>query len=348
MKKKKIFLLFITVFLLSMFACGEAEDEDTETEALEPSPLPVTAVTALVDTLYEVVDATGRVSSARIQQLTAQVQGEVTQAPEYEGAIISEGDVLFCISSGEENSQLSSALSEFRNAEMLYEFECDNYRGELTSEITDMLKQTTGYYTAQAALARAQTQYGNTVIRAGFDGIISEITTREGLMVYPGASLGEVIDPQSLQVEINLDERNLADCSKGQKVYISFPSLGDTTYTGVVESVAPVVNSTTRSGRVIIDLPFIDNLRAGATARVEIVTDVFPEVLIIPEVCVLIRDGRDMVFTVTDDHADWRYVTLGAKGRGYVAVTDGVSNGETVITSGHYSLAHDAPVAVVQ
>jgi len=345
--KKRIFLLSIAFILLPLFSCGEVEKTEEETEALEPSPLPVTAVTAAVDTLYEVVDATGRVSSARTQQLTAQVQGEVILAPEYEGVTVYEGDAVFCISSGEENSQLASAVSEFRNAELLYEFECDNYRRELTSEITDMLKQTTGYYAAQASLARAQTQYANTVITAGFDGVISDISAQEGLMVYPGSPLGEIIDPQNLQVEINLDERELADCTKGQKVYLSFPSLGESIDIGIVESVAPVVNPSTRSGKVIIVLPPVDNLRAGATAKVEIVTEVFPEVLIIPEVCVLIRDGRDMVFTVTDNHADWRYVTLGAKGRGYTEVIDGISDGETVITSGHYSLAHDAPVAVV-
>lgn len=347
MKIKKLVLLLTALVLLSLFACGEAEDEETA-ESLEPSPLPVTATTALADTLYEVVDATGRVKSARIQELTAQVQGEITFAPEYEGESVNEGDVLFCISSGEEDSQLSSAVSEFRNAELLYEFECDNYRGELTDEVSDMLKQTTGYYTARAALERAQTQFGNTVIRASFDGIVSTISSPAGLMAYPGTSLGEIIDPQNLQVEINLDERELADCEKGQKVYVSFPSLDDMIFVGSVESVSPVVNPSTRSGKVIISLPIIENLRDGATAKVEIVTDVFPDALIIPEVCILVRDGRDMVFTVIEDHADWRYVTLGAKGRGYVEVVEGITDGETVITSGHYSLAHDAPVAIVQ
>ncbi len=67
----------------------------------------------------------------------------------------------------------------------------------------------------------------------------------------------------------------------------------------------------------------------------------------VPEEAVLVRDDREMVFVVSDGRADWRYVTIGASGRGFVSILDGVEESEQVITSGHYSLAHDAPVAVV-
>ncbi len=146
---------------------------------------------------------------------------------------------------------------------------------------------------------------------------------------------------------MSLDERELAACEPGQSVYVSIPSLNDTTIVGTVASVSPVVDPSIRAGEVVIELPAIPDLRAGATAKAEIVTSIYTDQLVIPEEAVLIRDDRDMVFVVTDGHADWRYVTLGASGRGLVAVTEGVSEGEQVITSGHYSLAHDAPVAVV-
>jgi hypothetical protein len=48
-----------------------------------------------------------------------------------------------------------------------------------------------------------------------------------------------------------------------------------------------------------------------------------------------------------DGKADWSYVTTAGSGRGFIAITDGIVEGEPMITGGHYSLAHDAPVAVV-
>lgn len=342
----KIFFA-VAVIILSISACGGEEEEAAERETLEPSPLPVAASAAVVDTLFEVVGSTGRVTAARTQALSAQIQGEIVLAPEFVGMEVSDGEVVFRIASGESASRLSSSSSSYRNAQALYEFECENYRGELTPEVKSMLRQTTGLADAQTNLASAQTQYSNAAIKAGFDGIISDVSAREGMVVYPGTVLGEIIDPWSLQANVNLDERELAKCAAGQRVYVTIPSLNDTTLVGTVASVSPVIDPSMRAGEVVIDLPAVPDLRTGATARVEIVTAVYPDQLVIPQEAVLIRDDRDMVFVVLEGHADWRYVTLGPEGRGIVAVEEGIESGEQVITSGHYSLAHDAPVAVV-
>jgi RND family efflux transporter MFP subunit len=344
--KPKELLVTVPLILVALSAaCGK--EEELERETLEPSPLPVTAVPARVDTLFEVIESTGRVASARTQDLTAQLQGEVVQAPQYEGEMFSDGEVIFRIAAGEQAANLSSASSAYRNALAIYEFECDNYRGDLTEEVRRMLRETTGLEAASAALARAQTQYGNAAVSAGFDGTIADINVREGMMVYPGTRLGTLIDPNQLQVNVDLDERQLARCSPGQRVYVTVPSLNDTTVIGNVRSVSPTIDPGLRAGGVVIDVPRLTNLRPGATARVEVVVGVYPDQLVIPQEAVLIRDNRDMVFVVLEDHADWRYVTLGAFGRGLVSVLDGVEEGEMVITSGHYSLAHGAPVAVV-
>lgn len=338
--------LFLVLLNLVLFAgCGEEEEMVRET--LEPSPLPVSAAVAEIDVLYEVISSTGRVSSRRTQTLTAQIQGLVAMAPEYAGESFSRGEVIFRVASGQHASNLSAANSEYRNAQALYQFEIDNYRGEITEDVRRMLRQTTGLEAASANLAAARTQYGNSAVTGGFDGVVSDINAQEGMTVYPGSPLGTLIDPWSLQVEVDLDERQLARCRQGLKAFIIVPSLNDTILTGEVRSVSPVVDPGFRSGRVVVDLPGVPGLRPGATARTEIVVAEHEGSLVIPEQAVLIRDDRPMVFTVTDGRARWNYVTLGPSGRGMVSILDGVEEGATVITSGHYSLAHDAPVAVV-
>ncbi|MCK5130652.1 MAG: efflux RND transporter periplasmic adaptor subunit [Candidatus Sabulitectum sp.] len=343
LRRISLFLFAASFILFS--GCGEAEEP--EREALEPSPLPVTASVAGIDVLFEVITSTGRVFSRRTQNLTAQIQGQIVQAPEYEGEEFSEGTVIFRVASGQHASNLSAANSEYRNAQALFQFEIDNYRGEITDGVRSMLRQTTGLESASASLSSARTQYGNSAVSAGFNGVISDVTAQEGMTVYPGSPLGTLVDPWSLQVEVNLDERQLAQCTPGLKAFVIIPSLNDTVLVGEVRSVSPVVDPGFRSGTVVVDVPHVPNLRPGATARAEIVVAEHEGSLVIPEQAVLIRDDRPMVFAVVDGHADWCYVTLGPAGRGIVAITDGISEGQSVITSGHYSLAHDAPVAVV-
>ncbi len=341
---RSIFALMALLALLS--GCGGVS-QPAEEEALEPSPLPVAAGLVVRDTLFQVVEATGRIGSARTQDMVAQIQGVVSAAPAGEGLAVLSGQTVFRIAAGEQAAALQNALSAYRSAQALYDFECSNYEGSLTEEASDMLRRTTGLLQAEADLARARTQYGNAVLSAGFDGVVAEVLVREGVTVYPGTRLGSVVDMESLEAEVDLDERDLALCRVGARAFVTVPSLGDTTIIGTVSAVSPVIDPSTRAGRVAVALPPVPGLRPGATARLEIVTDVLPDQLLVPEEAILSRDGRPMVFVVSDGHADWRYVTTTGSGRGVVAVSEGVSEGEQVITGGHYALAHDAPVAVV-
>jgi len=329
--------------LLLLFACG-AEEEGT-TEALEPSPLPVTAAVAVTDTLSEVIEVSGRISSARSQEFVAQVQGVVSQAPEAAGTEVSRGETLFRIASGEAGAEMSAAMAEYRRTQAVYEFETSHYQGELTGDVSGMLRATTGLDDAEARLARARTGYGNASVTAGFAGLLATVDVREGMTVYAGTPLGSLVDPSSLRAEVDLDERQLPRCVQGSPAFVTIPSLGDTVIAGIVESVSPVVDPSLRAGRVTISLPPVAGLRPGATARLEIVTQVHPDMVVIPEEAILVRDGRDMVFVIRGGKAQWTYITRGPAGRGLAAVAEGVAPGDSVITSGHYSLAHDAPVA---
>ena len=339
-------LALLPVLLPLALSCEEAEEQERET--LEPSPLPVTAEVARIDTLFEVIDGTGRIATTREQDLVAQIQGQVVEAPQHEGETVSRGEVLFRIASGEQAAALSRATNQYRSAEAIYEFEIENYMGELTDEVRSMMRRTSGLQDAEVALAQARTQYSNAAVTAGFDGVIAEISVREGMRVYPGTRLGSLVDPDNLLLELDLDERQLALCREGSRVYVTVPSLNDTTLVGAVASVSPVVDPTMRAGLVTVELPSVSDLRPGATATAEIVVSVYEGQLIVPEEAILIRDEREMVFVVADGKADWRYVTIGASGRGYVSILEGISESDQVITSGHYSLAHDAPVAVVK
>lgn len=326
-------------------SCGGGE-EAADTAQLEPSPLPVTAVVVQPDTLFQVVRATGRITAARTQQMVAQIQGVVAQAPAGEGVPVGRGEVVFRLAAGEYGAALQSALAGQRSAQALYDFECSTYQGELTDERREMLASATGLLQAEADLARARTQYGNSSMTAGFAGVVSDVQVREGVTVYPGTVLGSVVDLSTLRAEVDLDERDLALCAIGAGAFVTVPSLSDTTLRGTLESVSPVIDPATRAGRVTVSLDGVPGLRPGATAYVEIVTGVVPDMLLVPQEAILSRDGREMVFVVEQGRAAWRYVTTAGSGRGYAAVTEGVSAGEQVITGGHYSLAHDAPVAV--
>jgi multidrug efflux pump subunit AcrA (membrane-fusion protein) len=86
--------------------------------------------------------------------------------------------------------------------------------------------------------------------------------------------------------------------------------------------------------------------------EVEIAAEIHENKLLVPQEAVLDRGGRKLAFVVQDGLAKWRYVQVGLENDQFAEILpseregEGVKEGETVIVDGHFTLAHDARVAI--
>ena len=86
----------------------------------------------------------------------------------------------------------------------------------------------------------------------------------------------------------------------------------------------------------------------GMNARVSVKRSV-PGQLVIPKTAVVLRSGKQVVFTLKDGKAMWNYVQTGLENLSEYTVTgEGMEEGVTVITAGNVNLAHETPVKVVE
>ena len=70
--------------------------------------------------------------------------------------------------------------------------------------------------------------------------------------------------------------------------------------------------------------------------------------LVIPKSAVVLRSGKQVVFTLKDGKAQWNYVQTGLENaESYSMADDALKEGDTVIVTGNVNLAHEAPVKVV-
>ena len=89
-------------------------------------------------------------------------------------------------------------------------------------------------------------------------------------------------------------------------------------------------------------------LKPGMFAQITLDTEIFTNRLVVPANAVLLRDERPMLFVVLESRSNWIYIQKGLENTEWVEVMDGVAPGDEVIVSGHFSLAHDAAVRVVE
>lgn len=208
------------------------------------------------------------------------------------------------------------------------------------------------YTTAELALERAR-------VLAPFGGQVApnpaggeQRGTRpvvEGQRVSAGTELLTLVDADPIRVRVDVLESDSGLVRVGREARVRFAAYPTEVFTGRVETISPMVDSETKTLEVIVILPNPGlRLKPGMYARIALDTEIFDDRLLVPESAVLLRDERPMLFVVRDDRAEWIYITEGLKNEEFVEVLEGVEAGDEVIVSGHYSLAHDAVVRVIE
>jgi Cu(I)/Ag(I) efflux system membrane fusion protein len=170
------------------------------------------------------------------------------------------------------------------------------------------------------------------------DGEILERNAVNGMRAGPGDVLFRIADHRLVWVLLDVAERDLVLVAVGTKVTIRPRALGGQTFTGAVALIYPHLMAQTRTARVRIEVPNPDEvLRPEMYVDAEIETGTPDPVLAMPESAVLDSGTRQAVLI---DKGEGRFepreVKLGRRGSGYVEVTQGVSEGEAVVTSANF------------
>ncbi|WP_298255581.1 efflux RND transporter periplasmic adaptor subunit [Bradyrhizobium sp.] len=170
------------------------------------------------------------------------------------------------------------------------------------------------------------------------DGEILERNAVNGMRAGPGDVLFRIADHQLVWVLLDVAERDLAQVAIGSKVTIKPRALPGRTFTGTVSLIYPHLNAQTRTARIRIEVPNPDEaLRPEMYVDAEIETGTPDPVLSVPESAVLDSGARQAVLI---DKGEGRFepreVKIGRRGGGYVEITQGLSEGEAVVTSANF------------
>ncbi len=95
----------------------------------------------------------------------------------------------------------------------------------------------------QLAVEQARRDLDLTVLRAPADGILAELTLETGDLVAPGARLAALVPTDTLYIEANFKETQLAGIREGAEAHITFDALPDLDFDSRVTSIAPATGS---------------------------------------------------------------------------------------------------------
>jgi HlyD family secretion protein len=132
-----------------------------------------------------------------------------------------------------------------------------------------------GVAQAEAALTLAKLNRNRAEIRAPFDGVIALVDINIGDAANPaGRPIVRVVDTTNLRVEVQISDADIASITLDQRVTVSVDALAGQQFEGAVTFISPIANiiGNVRSYTIHIDLDDVTNLRAGMSARVNLLS----------------------------------------------------------------------------
>lgn len=212
----------------------------------------------------------------------------------------------------------------------------------------ELMRHQSGLTAAAVALQRAELNLSYTEIRAPFSGHVADVQVEEGQQVAAGNECFKLVDLSQIEVELQVLESEIGLAQEGRKAEVTFPAYPGETFRGRVVSINPMIDEESKTAKVTVRLDNPERrILPGMFAYAKLEAQIFKDRFLVPKEALLIRDQRKLVFVVRDGLAKWCYVETGLENEGFVEILDstfGLKPGEMVITSGHYTLVHDAKV----
>lgn len=168
------------------------------------------------------------------------------------------------------------------------------------------------------------------VITAPTAGLVLSRAARLGAIASAaGGGLFEIARDNLIELDAEVTESVLNSLAEGQKVTVTLPGDRDT-IEGTVRLISPLVDATTRLGRVRVALPPSDLLRSGSFARgaIEIARS---RGIVLPNTAVVTDGDSSVVQVVRDGTIESRPIRIGINTGREVEILDGLAEGEAVV-----------------
>ena len=181
-------------------------------------------------------------------------------------------------------------------------------------------------------------------ITSPIDGVVGELSAREGMTVAPGAPLFRLNGLATVWVNAEVPESAAAQVQPGNAVHARTPALPGSVFQGRVSAILPEVNPTTRTLKARIELANSGGrLIPGMFATIDFAPARRTDAVLVPSEAV-IRTGQRTVVIIAQGQGHFAPVDVdtGIEGNGQTEIRKGVRDGDRVVVSGQFLIDSEA------
>jgi RND family efflux transporter MFP subunit len=333
-----------------------------------------------------VLNASGYVTPRSRATVAAKITGRVKEMLVEEGMAVRQGQVLALLDDADARATFAAAKADREVAQASLpglqanareaaltlqrqaELQRDGYtdqasldraratRDSLQSQLEVARKQVTA---AASRMAVAQREIENCTVRAPFAGIAVSKDAQPGEIVSPVSAGGgftrtgisTIVDMSSLEIEVDVNEANIARVAPGQRVEAILNAYPDWRIPCSVRTVIPTADRQKATVKVRIAFDALDaRILPDMGVKVSFLAPAAaagaPEAkALVPAQAVRNADGQAVVFVLKNGRLERRVVGLGENRDNDVQITAGVAAGEQVVIDGPADMAEGQKAA---
>jgi len=288
----------------------------------------------------------GKVESDNTIFVPAQRPYIVTKIHVDAGDYVSKGQLLAEL----DNSSILQSLNEIEKAlelaTTLYERQKNLYDKKIGTEV-QYLQAKHQVEDLEIKLKNVKTELEKTRIYSPISGMVDQITLKEGEAAIPNAGAIRVANLSALKVKAKISENMITQVKRGDKVTLSFPT-GDVTLESTINSISKVIDPNNRTFDVEVLIPDNAKINPNMLAVLSIKTYENPQAIAIPLNAVQKNEKEQFVMVASQKSGRWlaeiRKITTGQSYENWVEVSEGLNEGDVVITFGMNNVTLGEPV----
>lgn len=347
--------LVVVVGLLVGIKAGQIGTMIKAGKSFVPPPESVTSARVEAAEWESGTSAIGSVVAVHAVTLGSELSGLVRQIEFDSGEAVRRGQVMVKLDTSTEEAQLQAAIADASLAKVNLE-RAESLRKAGSNTPAELDAAQARSKQAEAAVATLRATVAKKTIRAPFDGRVAIRQVELGQVLAAGGPVASLTSVTPVYADFYLPQQALASVRVGQRARLTTDTYPGAQWDGKVSVVNPEVDPSTRNVRIRASFDNADGrLRPGMFVSVEVLSSELRNVLAIPATAVVFAPYGDSVFVIEEKKdaggkgglvVRQKFVRLGDRRGDFVAVTSGLSAGETVVSNGAFKLRNGMSVVV--
>ncbi len=309
------------------------------------------------DVIYS-VEALGSLEAEELVQVTAEVDGAVSEVLFHEGDRVGRDSLLLRIDPDRYRleAERAAAAEAKASADALRARQELQRREELFAQklvaIEELNRARTeaerlaGDAAAAKALADiARQNVARSNVRPPLPGVIDTRAVSTGQYVKAGALLATLVDTRRLRLRFKVSEAESLRARRGENVRFRVGALGRREFSAAIYHVGEVADAATRQVEVLAWVKNPGELKPGFFAEVTLATEAHKSALVVPEGAVQASERGFVAYAVAEGRVRARSIAVGLRSKtGDVEILSGLAAGDVVVIEGSDRLGDGMPV----